>query len=69
MGVVRSGSVNLGQLWGGGESLEKAAGVVWGRADGKVLECRAGNSFFARVCPQHLLLEEMDDMGNWPPPE
>lgn len=54
-------SVNLGPLWGGGEGLEKGEGQ---RCGGEV-----GIPSFTHVCPQHLLLEEMDEMGNWPPPE
>lgn len=60
--------VSLGQLWGGGESLGEVAGGDLG-ADRRFWNAEQGLSSFPPVCPQHLLLEEMDEMGNWPPPE
>lgn len=58
-----------------GEGLEWPQGAyLWGVC-GKLLEVQsrkgepkgAEASFFTHFCPQHLLLEEMDELGNWPP--
>lgn len=69
MGVVGSGLVNLGSAFGWWGKFGKGGRGELREVDGKVPNAEQGISFFARVCPQHLLLEEMDEMGNWPPPE
>jgi hypothetical protein len=36
---------------------------------GRFQKAEQGLSSLTHVCSQHLLLEEMDEMGNWPPPD
>lgn len=64
-----SGLVGWASCWPLGAALESGLGVlVSGGAEEEEESSETPRPPLSPTCnPQHLLLEEMDEMGNWPP--
>lgn len=67
MALAGCGDMGEGLEWPQDAYLLGGRGTVLGVQSRKGEPKGAEGFFFTHFCPQHLLLEEMDEMGNWPP--